>query len=51
MEPATRAAVAELKDKADDIDWFSHVNRFGVTAVAEDGVESELIDVALPPGN
>ena len=48
VDPTARAAVAELKDKPDDIDWFSHVNRFGVTSLAEDGMESELVEVFLP---
>ncbi len=46
--PTAREFVTDLKDKPDDIEWFSRGNRFAVSTIAETGVESELVEVVLP---
>ena len=48
VNPATREAVVELKQKPEDIEWFSQTNRFAVSSIGECGMESELVEVLLP---
>ena len=49
LAPTARAFVADLKDKPEDVEWFSQTNRFAVSSLGETGMESELVEVVLPP--
>jgi len=49
LRPATRECLVELKEKPEDIEWYSRLDRFAVSSVGELGLESELVEVVLSP--
>ncbi len=46
--PNTFEVVVDLREHPEDVYWFSHANRFAVTAIGDLSMESELVEVLLP---
>ena len=46
---AARACPIDLKQKPEDVEWYSRLNRLAVTSIGELGMESELVEVVLRP--
>jgi len=49
LSPAARECLVDLKQKPEDIEWYSQLNRFAVSSIGELSMESELVEVVLPP--
>lgn len=47
--PDARQCPVNLKDKPKDVEWYTRVDRFAVSSIGELGMESELVEVVLPP--
>ena len=48
VSPRTFEVIADTKDRPEDVEFYSGMNRFAVTAIGELGVESELVEVVPP---
>jgi hypothetical protein len=49
LGPGAREQVVDLGQRLQDIYWYRPISeRFGVTAVAGNAIESELVEVLLP---
>ena len=49
LKPASRECLVDLREKPEDIEWYSHASRFAVSSIGQLGVESELVEFVLPP--
>ena len=54
FEAATLAAdarefVVNLRDRPEDVYWYSQTNRFAVATIGELSVQSELVEAPIPP--
>jgi hypothetical protein len=47
LGPQARKCIVDLRERPDDIYWFSKAERFGVATVGEGGVLSELVEAVL----
>jgi len=45
----THEAVVDLKQRPDDVYWYSQTSRIAVVTLGEQSVESELVEAPLPP--
>ena len=48
LGPEAREFAVDLNERADDV-YCPYINRFGVTSVGENSVESEIVEAPLPP--
>ncbi|MCX7848129.1 MAG: hypothetical protein N2595_08905 [bacterium] len=49
LRPAARTALIDLRDYPDDNYFFSRTERFGVSSVGENGIESSIVSTVLAP--
>jgi len=48
LGPTARQCAVDLKQKPEEVEWYTRVNRFAVSSLGELGMESELVEVVLP---
>jgi len=48
VAPDTFECIVDLRQRPEDVYWFSQVNRFAVSTIGELSVESELVETLLP---
>ena len=49
LNSKARQCPVDLKDKPEDIEWYSRTDRFAVSTIGELGMDSELVEVVLKP--
>lgn len=49
LQPAARECLVDLREKPHDTEWYTRRDRFAVSSVGGLGMESEMVEVVLPP--